>query len=374
MQRNCRFCGALVGEIPIFSIESQPSSAQSFSVNRIDVVNVIDIEIYQCEACGLFQHFLPAVPYYKDVIRAIAYSDQMKSFRINQLSEIIAKYDLLDKPILEIGSGRGEYLDLFSTLGCKKLHALEHGKKNFSALLEGGYIAHRAFPDEKFDNPWSIHFEAIFSFNFIEHWPDIKTSLLKARDLLSENGVGLFEVPNFNYMLQNKIYSEFTADHIYYFTEETFHRVLSLSGFEIVEMKSVWNNYILSAEVRRRPLADLTLMSSKKEDDKISLINYLKRRSGVTAVWGAGHQALSVLSMIDAQNYVEFIVDSAPFKQNKFCPGTGIPVYGPDYLLENIPRTLIIMAAAYSLEIVKFVQKKYPSIEEVRIFDQNGLH
>jgi len=259
-------------------------------------------------------------------------------------------------------------------LGCKKLHALEHGKENFSALLEGGYIAHRAFPDEKFDNPWSIHFEAIFSFNFIEHWPDIKTSLLKARDLLSENGVGLFEVPNFNYMLQNKIYSEFTADHIYYFTEETFHRVLSLSGFEIVEMKSVWNNYILSAEVRRRPLADLTLMSSKKEDDKISLINYLKRRSGVTAVWGAGHQALSVLSMIDAQNYVEFIVDSAPFKQNKLCPGTGIPVYGPDYLLENIPRTLIIMAAAYSLEIVKFVQKKYPSIEEVRIFDQNGLH
>lgn len=374
MLKQCRFCYANVTDNPILSLEKQPSSAQGFCTNQTDARRTIHIDIYQCTACGLVQHLLPAVPYYKNVVRAVAYSDEMKKFRISQFKSLITNFNLNEKPILEIGAGRGEYLDLISSLGCNELYALEHCGRSFEILREKGHYAHQGFLDENFCSIWSIKFDAILTFNFMEHWPNIKEALLKMCNMLSHNGIGLFEVPNFDYMVKNNLYSEFTADHIYYFTKESFRRILSVSGFEVLDLKSVWGDYILSALVRKRAVINLSIMSKKKESDKTRLIKYLSERPGITAVWGAGHQAMSILSLINAQNYVEFIVDSASFKQNKFCPGTGLPIYPPDYLLENTPKTLIIMAAAYSKEILRIASANYQHIEEIRIFDENGLH
>jgi 2,4-dienoyl-CoA reductase-like NADH-dependent reductase (Old Yellow Enzyme family) len=48
--------------------------------------------------------------------------------------------------------------------------------------------------------------------------------------------VGLVEVPNFDMLIEKRMATEFIADHLSYFTANTFRTALELSGFEVVEI------------------------------------------------------------------------------------------------------------------------------------------
>ena len=67
---------------------------------------------------------------------------------------------------------------------------------------------------------------------------------------LSENGVGLVEVPNFDMMLRERQFAEFMSDHLFYFTTETLTTALSINGFEVLACTEEWHRYVLSAVVR----------------------------------------------------------------------------------------------------------------------------
>ena len=43
-------------------------------------------------------------------------------------------------------------------------------------------------------------------------------------------------------------------------------------------------------------------------------------------LWGAGHQALFTLSKTILKDYVKYIVDSSPSKQNLYAPGSGLKI------------------------------------------------
>ena len=311
--------------------------------------------------------------YYKDVVRAVAYSPETKKFRLTQFKKFLNANQLWDKSILEIGSGKGEYLDLFDEAGATKLYGLENSLGSFKILEDKKYNSRRGFLDDKFINTWGLSFDAVVSFNFVEHWPDLRTGLIKIKNLLSDDGVGLIEVPNFSHMLRNKIYTEFTVDHIYYFTEETFRNALQSVGLEIISISSVWKNYILSATVRRRQKIDIRGIIESKKNKTRELVNFLSDYGESVVVWGAGHQALSILAMIRADNYVEYVVDSAPFKQGKFCPVTGLEIFSPMQLNVDCPQCIVVMGAGYSDEIVRIIQNDFGNIHDVFIMDEKGI-
>ena len=103
----CRFCGGTCHLPALLSYPESPRSAQGFLDSPQDLDEVVDLHIYQCGDCGLVQHNLEPVGYYRDVIRAIAFSQEMAQYRLDQLSRWISRFDLSDRRILEIGSGEG---------------------------------------------------------------------------------------------------------------------------------------------------------------------------------------------------------------------------------------------------------------------------
>ena len=64
-------------------------------------------------------------------------------------------------------------------------------------------------------------FEAFFTLNFLEHQPTPKNFLRGIWHNLVPQGIGLVEVPNFDMMLRQRLFSEFTTDHLLYFTADT---------------------------------------------------------------------------------------------------------------------------------------------------------
>jgi len=217
-------------------------------------------------------------------------------------------------------------------------------------------------------------FEAFAIFSFLEHWPDLNTSLRRLHSLLTGDAVGLIEVPNFEFILHKNLYSEFTIDHIYYFDRSTLKRVLELNGFDVESIECIWYDYILSAKVKKRKSLDPSGFIHQQQKIFTELHAFLGNFApSDVVVWGAGHQSLTVMSLAQLSTRVSHIIDSAHFKQNKYTPGTQLLIKSPESLNTDAPKAVLIMAAAYSDEVALQVKKDYPQIQHIAILRESGL-
>lgn len=370
----CRICAAPLGAVPVLAYRNMPGAAQHFP-NAAELANDrgSDLDIYECSECGLIQLACAPVPYYREVIRAAAFSPEMRVFREKQLAEWVDHYKLGGQRILEIGCGNGEYLSLLAAAGVQAT-GLEYAVSAVSHCRRQGLDVLRGFLGRPAQPLPGAPFGGFMSLNFMEHWPKPVDTLRAMRHNLLPGGIGLVEVPNFDMILKEGLYSEFISDHLSYFTRETFTFALQRAGFEVLEAKSIWYDYILSAVVRKRQPIDLT--SLKIQEDKIgrSLRAFIDRfppRS--VAVWGAGHQALAALALGGLGQDIRYVVDSAPFKQGNFTPATHIPIVPPARLKDEPVQAIIIMAAGYSDEVAKLIRSHHQLTIPVAILRADGL-
>ena len=372
--QSCRVCGGAFHAPALLAYPGSPQSAQGFLDCLDQQDDVVDLEIYQCQLCGLVQHDLPPVSYYREVIRAVAFSEEMGQYRIGQLGEWIKGSGLVSKRVLEIGSGKGEYLDLLQKAGARNVYGLEYAEASVEVARQNGFDVRPGYVSANFINPWAEKFDAFAIFSFMEHWPDLNGSLRALQAMLNDEAHGLIEVPNFEFVVANGLYSEFTTDHIFYFNQQTLRTVLEFNGFEVVSIEPIWHDYILSAQVRKRIPLNTSGFITKQQRIVEQLQQFTSRfEPKDVVVWGAGHQALAVMSLAKLQKSISHVVDSAPFKQKKYTPGTHLQIKSPESLLHDLPKAIVIMAAAYSDEVARTISEQYPHIENVAILREEAM-
>ena len=141
--------------------------------------------------------------------------------------------------------------------------------------------------------------------------------------------------------------------------KQSLTQTLNINGFEVIEMNSIWDGYILSAIVKKRENYKKLILKSvinKIQKDFYKFKTKLKNKN--IAIWGAGHQALTVISLAKINNKIKCIIDSASFKQNKYSPGDKIKIIAPSEIKNEKINAIIIMAAGYSDEVYKFLKIK----------------
>tara|TARA_Y100000310_G_scaffold225330_1_gene227359 strand:- start:940 stop:2076 length:1137 start_codon:yes stop_codon:yes gene_type:complete len=371
---DCRVCGNPLFDQPLLEYENMPGAAQYMpSEDTLENDSGVDLKICQCSGCGLVQLSNDPVPYYKEVIRATSFSKEITDFRRKQFKTFIKDYNLENKKILEIGCGTGHYLSIMDELdvdasGIEFSAASVELCKNNGLSVEESYIEKRS---QKLDHG---PFDAFFIMSFLEHVPHPKKILGGIYNNLNDGAVGLVEVPNFDMILKKNLFAEFISDHLFYFTKDTLKLVLQLNGFDIVDCEEVWYNYILSAVVKKRVSFDLSHFREHKEKIRKEIRNYIDGfpEKSVT-LWGAGHQALAIMSMAELGGKVKYVVDSATFKQGRFTPVTHLPIVGPDRLDSDPPIAVIVMTASYSDEVVNIIRKDYSPDIKISILRDFGL-
>lgn len=371
---QCRVCGQAFFKKPVLQFKKMPAIAQNLpDAGSLKNDKGIDLDIYQCSGCGLVQLACPPVPYYREVIRAAGFSSEMKNFRLRQFKRFIKKYLLRNKKGIEIGCGRGEYLSLIKQSGMKTL-GLEYGSSLMKECRKMGLDVEKGFIDKENYKISGAPFDAFFMFSFLEHLPDPNEVLAGISNNLSPNAMGIIEVPNFDMILKKKLFSEFMRDHLMYFTKKTIALALEKNGFEVVECNSIWHDYIISAIVRKKDKTDFALFLSQQKEIKKQVYRFISRfKKRKVAVWGAGHQAFAVLSLLNLGGKIRYIVDSAPFKQGRIAPVTHIPIFSPEKLGEDPVEGIIIMAGSYSDEIKKIIAKKYGFKIKIAVLGESKL-
>lgn len=371
---DCRLCGAAVHGKPLLIYRNMPGAAQNFpDAGSLDSEHGQDIEVFQCACCGLVQLLCRPVPYFREVIRAAAYSDEMRAFRQEQFAGFVNSFELHRKKVLEVGAGRGEYLELMSAAGADAT-GLEYSESSVSVGNSAGLSIVKGFVEGESYRIPQAPFAAFYTLNFLEHVPRLGPFLKGICNNLEDDGVGLVEAPNFDMILEKRLFSEFIPDHLTYFTRQTLETALRMNGFDVLDCKPVWYDYILSAQVRKRAGLDMSEFSAHQEKVVREITCFLERFSaGRVAVWGAGHQALAMLSLAGMSGKVRYVVDSAPFKQNRFTPATHIPIVSPEMLADDPVEAVIIMAASYSDEVNHIIKRDYSQGMITAILRDYGL-
>jgi len=374
MIKHCRVCKQELFQEPLLRLEDMPKGAQHMpGTSSLSDEKGVTLEICQCSKCGLIQLNNEPVPYYKEVIRASAFSQDMKEFRIRQFDKFVRKYSLTGKKIIEIGSGCGEYLSLMKDAGTDA-YGTEYSEESVKQCTSAGLKVFKKYLDSKENRIEGAPFDAFFILNFFEHMPDPNSALEAMYNNLSEGGIGLIEVPNFDMILQNNLFSEFIGDHLFYFTKETLSSTLERNGFEVIECSEIWYDYIISVVVRKRKKIDISRFNKHRTKLTGEIKEYIARfGANNVAIYGAGHQSLAIISLTNIKNEIKYVIDDAPFKQGKHTPATHVPIVSSKKLETEPVDAIIIMAASYSDEVAKKVRQKLNYKMNVSILRDHGL-
>ena len=356
---TCYFCKSECDSF--FNLKNVPKGAQFFSENKIKSKTLkSNFIVFECHECNLVQTKVKKVSYYKNTIRSSSFSERMMNFRKEQFKNIIFEKNIKNPSVFEIGCAQGEYLDIFKDLGYKTF-GIEGSRKSFIKAINKGHHVENNFLNKKYLNMFfKDKFDLLVSFNFIEHLPDPKASLKVAKSLLKKNGTGILEVPNFNVIKDKLLFNEFIPDHLFYYTKETFHLLLELSGFQVLTMKTIEDDYIISAYVKVKNNISWDLFENQRKNLKKQIEDfYSNSPKKYNFIWSAGHQSLTTISTLGLEKLISKIVDSATYKQNKFAPASGIGIISPDQLIKSQPKKIILAAAGYNSEIIQILKNKY---------------
>jgi len=371
IKRKCRACSQALFSEPLLNYKNMPKSAQFLpNADELSLDKGQEIEVYQCSACGLVQLNNDPVFYYKEVIRASALSEEMRTFRKSQFKQWSNAYALQGKSIIEIGCGAGEYLSM-SPESEYKVFGLEYGNTSISECINQGFNVEKGFIDDKNKRLRNAPFDGFIMLNFLEHLPDPNSMLQGICNNLTDDAIGLVEVPNFDMILKQNLFSEFISDHLLYFTRDTFVSILNINGFDVLECNEVWHNYSISAVIRKRRKTDLSNFHRTQEELTKNIERVIAQfPESSVAIWGAGHQALTIMALAGLKGKIKYVIDSAVFKQNKFTPATHIPIVSPNAIKENPVKAVIVIAGSYTNEVVEQVYGL--SDNELTVYVING--
>ena len=222
-------------------------------------------------------------------------------------------------------------------------------------------------------------FDAFVQFNFLEHQPDPCDMLRNIWHNLKPQALGLITVPSFEYILRYNGYYELLRDHIANYTEFTLQKLLQDCGFELLSMDLV-NRDTIEAIVRKTDPDELSelhysgclidVSALRDSYDRLSAsvnahIDHLSESHRTMAIWGASHQGFTLAATTKLGGRVEYIIDSAPFKQGRFSPASHIPIVAPDYAVAHPVDEILIVAPGYTDEIAGIIRERFD--ENVRI-------
>jgi len=313
----------------------------------------IRLEVYECPSCGHVQLAADPEPgYYEDYLMTVSHSPQMRAYQEAQARDFVERYDLRGRRVAEVGCGDGNYLALLSEMGADAV-GIEPSARFRDVATDAGHQVFLGYVTAAEPVPEGPY-DAFATRQVLEHVPDPNDFLTGIRRSLTDDGVGLVEVPSLEQALERARFFDFFPDHVNYWSVGTLGRALARNGFLVDEITRGMNGEFLQALVRVDAGRDLDALAGAVERVRGELGALLERwadEGRSVAAWGSGAKGLTSLAEAGAAG-VRYVIDSDPYKQGRLTPVTHLPVVGPERLGAEPVDVIVLTALAYRDEIV----------------------
>jgi len=325
-----------------------------------------------CDECGFIFNAIfdrEMIDYAAVTEESQHFSGTFDRFARELVAEIAATSDLAGCRTLEIGCGKGDFLqELVRATGTSGLG------------VDPGFIPERlpsagahdvTFRREVFD-PRRIDPSPDFVVcrHTLEHIDDVGSFMADVAAVCGgREHVGLFfETPDVARVLAEGAFWDIYYEHCSYFTAGAHARLFRRAGFAVTRLYLAYDDQYIIQYARPGaaglPLAiedDLQRARSLAADFPGRVAGARKRwtefvrtrraQGRRVVVWGGVSKGVAFITSIGLDDDIVQVVDINPFKQGKFIPGAGSEVIAPETLVDEPPDTVIAMNRIYLPEI-----------------------
>ena len=346
----------------IYSVEQLPVFQNKVFSSEIEAKNCVkgDVDLVQDKESGLIfnKSFNPKLMNYDaDYQNEQAFSSVFKQ-HLENISEILNKH-FFSKSLLEVGCGKGYFLELLQSKGF-----------NITGLDPTYTGNNSSIKKEYFSPEIGCHADGIILRHVLEHVQEPVKFLLNICEANSHTGQIYIEVPCFDWICKHGAWFDIFYEHVNYFRIQDFYQIFG----KIIESGHVFNGQYLYV------IADLDTIKTSFQGNHyfelpqnfLDTINQfvvkLKKKKNTnckkltTAIWGGSSKGvIFALYMQRAGIKIDIVIDINPIKQGKYLAGTGLKVCSPEFGIKNLDAEadILVMNSNYLSEIQVLTKNQF---------------
>lgn len=382
---DCRGCGGT--RLSRFLSLGPTPLANAFPVSSAEFPDEAryPLDVYLCHECALVQLLDVIDPevLFRDYIYVTGTSETITRHNREYAATVSRILDLGgDDLVVEVASNDGSLLRCFDTPGVRTLGV--EPAENIAEMARSSGIAtvNRFFDRDLAVELRSTHgrARAVIANNVLAHVDDTRNFLAGFRELLTDDGLAVIEVPYLREMIDRLEYDTIYHEHLCYFSVTAVVRLCEAVGLSVRRIQHVPVHggsiriYAERAGASPEHAPEVLRLAREEADDGLtgieryrtfgerveahreellSLLRKLRSDGRTLAAYGAPAKGNTLLNYcgIDA-DLIPFTVDRNPLKVGRYTPGTHIPVRPVSELLRRRPDHALILAWNFADEII----------------------
>jgi SAM-dependent methyltransferase len=382
---RCRACGSATVD-PVLSLGTTPLANALLDATQLDAPEPrFPLDVVFCTACTLVQitETVPPEFLFSEYVYFSSFSDTAVE-HARQLTDRIVGDRGLDtsSTVLEIASNDGYLLQHYRARGIPVL-GIEPARNIAAVAIERGITTINDF----FTQPLAERLAAegrradvIHANNVLAHVPDLNGFVAGLRALLAPAGVAVIEVPWVRELVRHLEFDTIYHEHLSYFSLTALAALVARHGLEVVDVETlpihggslrVWAAHAGTAVATARVPAMLDLERAegltssasfadfgervrRLGDDLRTMLATMKAAGHRVAAYGASAKGSTLLNCFGiGRDTLDFVVDRSTAKQNRFTPGTHLPIRPPEELLTAMPGYVLLLTWNFADEILR---------------------
>jgi hypothetical protein len=384
---KCRFCKTELNDLFLDLGSAPPSNAFLSSADLNDVESYFPLRLFTCRNCFLVQ--VDEVQkhdriFSSDYLYFSSFSRSWLTHAENYVNKVINRLGMDGNSLaMEIASNDGYLLQYFkqnqipcigieptaSTATVARGKGIQTIERFFGLRFAEEFIAGNPRPD------------LIIGNNVLAHVPDINDFVAGLAKTASPDGVITVEFPHLLQLVAHGQFDTVYHEHFSYFSLHTVQKIFNAHGLRIWDVEELPTHggslrlwACLQTAKHEQTSAVAVLLDKEAQAGMLEIAYYLgfqsradaikndfltfllecKREGKLVIGYGAAAKGNTLLNYAGVKpDLLPFVVDASPHKQNRFLPGSHIPVLAETIIRELKPDYVFILPWNLQAEIVE---------------------